>query len=85
MKNGKMVAKNLETEKVTDQELIELMMGEVKTSNFKKDNKKGDVKLEVKDISLTNSEQSLNHLTIFLLQFNQERFWVLLVYLVTAR
>ena len=57
MKNGKMVAKNLETEKVTDQELIELMMGEVKTSNFKKDNKKGDVKLEVKDISLTNSEQ----------------------------
>ena len=57
MKNGKMVGKNLETEKVTDQELIELMMGEVKTSNFKKDNKKGDVKLEVKDISLTNSEQ----------------------------
>ena len=36
MKNGKMVAKNLETEKVTDQELIELMMGEVKTSKFQK-------------------------------------------------
>ena len=33
-------AQNLETKKVTDQELIELMMGEVKTSNFKKDNKK---------------------------------------------
>ena len=33
--------KNLETQKVTDHELIELMMGEVKTSNFNKNNKKG--------------------------------------------
>jgi simple sugar transport system ATP-binding protein len=47
----------LQLKESLDQELIELMMGEVKTSNFKKDNKKGDVKLEVKDISLTNSEQ----------------------------
>jgi hypothetical protein len=33
MKNGKMVAEDLLTEKVTDNELIELMMGKYKKSN----------------------------------------------------
>tara|TARA_B100000575_G_C23056026_1_gene607963 strand:- start:37 stop:1281 length:1245 start_codon:yes stop_codon:yes gene_type:complete len=59
MKNGKMVADNLETRKVSDKDLIELMMGEIKQSSFKKDNNKGSVKLEAKDISLKNSEQLL--------------------------
>ena len=59
MKNGKMVADNLETRKVNDKDLIELMMGEIKKSSFKKDNNKGAVKLEAKDISLKNSEQLL--------------------------
>ena len=59
MKNGKMVADNLETRKVNDKDLIELMMGEIKQSSFKKDNNKGAIKLEAKDISLKNSEQLL--------------------------
>ena len=59
MKNGKIVADNLETRKVNDKDLIELMMGEIKQSSFKKDNNKGPVKLEAKDISLKNSEQLL--------------------------
>ena len=59
MKNGKMVADNLETKKVNDKDLIELMMGEIKQSSFKKNNNKGAVKLEAKDISLKNSEQLL--------------------------
>ena len=59
MKNGKMVADNLETRKVNDKDLIELMMGEIKQSSFKKNNKKGAIKLEAKDISLKNSEQLL--------------------------
>ena len=59
MKNGKMVADNLETRKVNDKDLIELMMGEIKQSSFKKDNNKGAIKLEAKDISLKNNEQLL--------------------------
>ena len=38
MKNGKMVAKDLDTKTVSDTQLIELMMGEVKTSKFDKNN-----------------------------------------------
>ena len=34
MKNGKMVARSLDTKNVDDNELIELMMGEIKTSIF---------------------------------------------------
>ena len=56
MKNGKMVAKNLDTKTVSDTELIELMMGEVKTSKFDKNNLKGDTKLEAIDISFTNEQ-----------------------------
>ena len=56
MKNGKMVAKSLDTKNVDDNELIELMMGEIKTSIFEKNNAKGPVKLETKNISLSNDD-----------------------------
>ena len=57
MKNGKMVAENLQTDEVTDKHLIELMMGEIKTMSFKKDNLKGETKLEVQNISLINNDE----------------------------
>ena len=57
MKNGKMVAENLQTDEVSDKHLIELMMGEVKTISFKKDNLKGETKLEVQNISLINNDE----------------------------
>ena len=57
MKNGKMVAENLQTEEVSDKHLIELMMGEIKTISFKKDNLKGETKLEVQNISLINNDE----------------------------
>ena len=57
MKNGKMVAKNLQTDEVSDKHLIELMMGEIKTISFKKDNLKGETKLEVQNISLINNDE----------------------------
>ena len=56
MKNGKMVARSLDTKNVDDNELIELMMGEIKTSIFEKNNAKGPVKLETKNISLSNDD-----------------------------
>ena len=56
MKNGKMVAKDLDTKTVSDTQLIELMMGEVKTSKFDKNNFKGDTKLKAVDISFTNEQ-----------------------------
>ena len=57
MKNGKMVAENLQTDEVSDKHLIELMMGEMKTISFKKDNLKGETKLEVQNISLINNDE----------------------------
>ena len=57
MKNGKMVAENLQTDEVSDKHLIELMMGEIKTVSFKKDNLKGETKLEVQNISLINNDE----------------------------
>ena len=57
MKNGKMVAENLQTDEVSDKHLIELMMGEIKTISFKKDNLKGETKLEVQNISLINNDK----------------------------
>ena len=57
MKNGKMVAENLQTDEVSDKHLIELMMGEIKTMSFKKDNLKGETKLEVQNISLKNNDE----------------------------
>ena len=57
MKNGKMVAENLQTDEVSDKHLIELMMGEIKTISFKKDNLKGETKLEVQNISLIDNDE----------------------------
>ena len=57
MKNGKMVAENLQTDEVSDKHLIQLMMGEIKTMSFKKDNLKGETKLEVQNISLINNDE----------------------------
>ena len=57
MKNGKMVAENLQTDEVSDKHLIELMMGKIKTISFKKDNQKGETKLEVQNISLINNDE----------------------------
>ena len=50
MKNGEMVAENLLTENVTDNDLIELMMGNIKKSVIDKSNKVGDTKLNLKSV-----------------------------------
>ena len=50
MKNGEMVAENLLTENVTDNNLIELMMGHIKKSVIDKSNKVGDAKLNIKSV-----------------------------------
>ena len=50
MKNGEMVAENLVTENVTDNNLIELMMGNIKKSVIDKSNKVGDAKLNIKSV-----------------------------------
>ena len=47
MKNGKMVAEDLPTEDVTDDDLIELMMGSIQKSIVDRSNKAGDTKLSV--------------------------------------
>ena len=57
MKNGKMVAENLQTDEVSDKHLIELMMGEIKKISIRKDNLKGETKLEVQNISLINNDE----------------------------
>ena len=57
MKNGKMVAENLQTDEVSDKHLIELMMGEIKTISIKKDNLKGETKLEAQNISFINNDE----------------------------
>ena len=50
MKNGEMVAENLLTENVTDNNLVELMMGHIKKSVIDKSNKVGDAKLNIKSV-----------------------------------
>jgi len=50
MKNGKMVAENLSTVDVTDDDLVELMMGSIQKSIIDKSNKTGDTKLSVESI-----------------------------------
>ena len=62
MKNGQMVAKDLKTESVNDKELIALMMGEIATTDVDKNNKKGEIKLEVENISLRNDIGGFNNL-----------------------
>jgi ABC-type uncharacterized transport system ATPase subunit len=49
-----MVAKDLETKNVTKNDLITLMMGEIKQSDISKDNKKGTEKLIVENIYFEN-------------------------------
>ena len=50
MKNGKMVAEDLSTGDVTDDDLVELMMGSIQKSIIDKSNKTGDTKLSVESI-----------------------------------
>ena len=62
MKNGQMVAEDLKTESVNDKELIALMMGEIATTDVDKNNKKGEIKLEVQNISVENNIGGFNNL-----------------------
>ena len=62
MKNGKMVAKDLPTNDVTDNQLIELMMGEVKKSTINKDNEIGQTKLKVENINFFDSFSNIKKL-----------------------
>ena len=62
MKNGKMVAKDLATKDVTDNQLIELMMGTVKTSTVDKDNKIGQIKLNVENINFIDEVSNIKKL-----------------------
>ena len=50
MKNGKMVAEDLSTVDVTNDDLVELMMGSMQKSIIDKSNKTGDTKLSVESI-----------------------------------
>ena len=50
MKNGKMVAEELSTKDVTDDNLIELMMGNIQKSIIDKSNTAGDTKLSVESL-----------------------------------
>ena len=50
MKNGQMVAEDLSTVDVTDDDLVELMMGSIQKSIIDKSNKTGDTKLSVESI-----------------------------------
>ena len=62
MKNGQMVAEDLETASVNDKDLITLMMGEIDTAVVEKNNEKGEVKLEVENISLETDAGGFNNL-----------------------
>ena len=62
MKNGQMVAEDLETASVSDKDLITLMMGEINTAVVEKNNEKGEVKLEVENISLETDAGGFNNL-----------------------
>ena len=50
MKNGKMVAEELSTKDVTDDNMIELMMGNIQKSIIDKSNTAGDTKLSAKSL-----------------------------------
>jgi len=66
LKNGNMVAENINTNETKDIELIQLMMGEVNRSEIKKDNIKGKAKLEVKEVSLYSNQnlEILNNISL---------------------
>ena len=63
MKNGKMVSQDLLTQKVSDNELINLMMGNVKKSQINKDNTIGDVKLDVINVSFKDPVNNIKKLS----------------------
>ena len=63
MKNGKMVSQDLLTQKVSDNELINLMMGKVKKSQINKDNTIGDVKLDVINVSFKDPVNNIKKLS----------------------
>ena len=58
MKNGKMVAEELSTKDVTDDNLIELMMGNIQKSIIDKSNTAGDTKLSVKSLEYVDKVNS---------------------------
>ena len=62
MKNGKMVARDLPTNDVTDNQLIELMMGAVKKSTINKNNEIGQTKLKVENINFFDSVSNIKKL-----------------------
>tara|TARA_Y100001933_G_scaffold109899_1_gene110062 strand:- start:1214 stop:2710 length:1497 start_codon:yes stop_codon:yes gene_type:complete len=59
MKNGRMVAEDLLTENISDDELIELMMGNIQKSVIDKSNKIGKTKLSVKSINYIDRSNNL--------------------------
>ena len=63
MKNGKMVSQDLLTQEVSDNELINLMMGKVKKSQINKDNTIGDVKLDVINVSFKDPVNNIKKLS----------------------
>ena len=60
MKNGKMVAEDLSTVDVTDDDLVELMMGSIQKSIIDKSNKTGDTKLSVESIEYIDRVSNFN-------------------------
>jgi simple sugar transport system ATP-binding protein len=62
MKNGKMVAKELETKSTDDKELVSLMMGKVGFEKVNKNNPKGEIKLKIENLLHKNTENDLNTL-----------------------
>ncbi|NDG90016.1 MAG: ATP-binding cassette domain-containing protein, partial [Proteobacteria bacterium] len=62
LRNGKMVSNDLLTQEVSDNELINLMMGEVQKSQINKNNDIGDVKLEVKSLIFEDSVNNIKKL-----------------------
>ncbi len=54
LKDGEMVAKDLRTKDVTKTDLINLMMGKIKTTKVDKKNIKGEFKLKVENINFEN-------------------------------
>ena len=60
LRNGKMVSNDLLTQEVSNNELINLMMGEVQKSQINKNNEIGDIKLEVKSVT---SKDPVNNIT----------------------
>ena len=62
LRNGKMVSNDLLTQEVSDNELINLMMGEVQKSQVNKNNDIGDVKLDVKSVIFKDSVNNIKKL-----------------------